>query len=271
MPRLQVKLALPAVAPFLTSCDLAIAVPLPLLHLSLCIRPSAPIPALHLSLCICPSASARLHLPLCICPSASAPLRLQQLVMGRGPISSRFDTSSTGWVFGMQYRNYQKSLVFRVGAINEAGGVSVAGGVSQHPFSARLTFSSASMFPVGLTNGSASPRRARSAPFWNVLPAYFNVTTQPYIGPWGMNRALACSYTVSCDSGYERNWQNPAEAVFYPITSSCECMLVLLYARKQKIFCFRPSFCIPVPSLGVSCALVSSLLVVSSSWSGQGT
>lgn len=164
------------------------------------------------------------HLPCLpfVCPPPSLLLLLQQLVMGRGPISTRFDTTSTGWLFGMQYRSYGASLVFRVGAINAAGGVSIAGGISQHPYTTRLTFSSASMFPVGLTNGSASPRNARSAPFWNVLPAYYNVTTQPYIGPWGMNRALACAYTVSCDSGSERNWQNPAEAVFYPITSSCK-------------------------------------------------
>lgn len=153
---------------------------------------------------------------------------VQQLVVGRGPLSSRFDASSTGWLMGIQYRSSLASLVFRVGAINEAGGVSMAGGISQHPTAARLSFSSGSLFPIGLTNGSASPRSTRSAPFWNVLPSYFNVSTQPYIGSWGLNRALSCAYTLSCDA-WERNWQNPAEPTWYPATSSCEfCTIIIM-------------------------------------------
>lgn len=154
-----------------------------------------------------------------------------QLIAGRGPLSSRLDSSlsSTGWATGFSVRANSPYFNFRAGARNESGGVYVAGGQSTS-YTSTYTYNYARYFHtafvqqgITLTNGSAAPRSVPALPYRLVLPAQWNATYQPRIGPWGIARTMACmsgypgSFSVDCASNGESRWLTPDPTVPSPL------------------------------------------------------
>jgi len=139
-----------------------------------------------------------------------------QVVMGRGAMATKLDTSSSGWVLGVSSTSFDTSTGFasmRVGAAaptaGSSGAASAVAASQTRGWILNYGYQLMSPYIVGvsrvlLKNGSAVPSNADAVALAKagLLPADYNATRYPVTGSGALLRTYACN-SPACNTGTE--------------------------------------------------------------------